>query len=119
RSQASGKWREVLTRLEMQLPATPKQHGPCPACGGKDRFRFDDRDGRGTWFCNQCAPQAGDGFRLIQNVRGCEFPEPLQLVADALGYQPTNGEPSRKIVATYDYTNVAGALLFQVVRFVP
>ena len=60
RNQASGKWREVLTRLGMDLPPTAKQHGPCPTCGGKDRFRFDDRDGRGTWFCNQCEPQAGD-----------------------------------------------------------
>jgi len=89
RIQADGKWREVLTRLGLDLPPTAKQHGPCPTCGGKDRFRFDDRDGRGTWFCNQCDPQAGDGFRLIQNVRGCEFPDALQLVADALGIATT------------------------------
>lgn len=119
KDQARGKWREVLVRLGMELPATPKQHGPCPRCEGKDRFRFDDQEGKGTWFCNQCQPQAGDGFDLVRNVRGCTFPEALQLVADALGYQPTNGEPSRKIVATYDYTDAAGAVLFQVVRFVP
>jgi hypothetical protein len=119
REQARGRWREILPQLGMDLPASAKQHGPCPTCGGKDRFRFDDQEGKGTWFCNQCQPQAGDGFGLVQNVRGCDFPHALQLVADALGYQPLNGEAPRKIVATYDYTDATGTLLFQVVRFAP
>ena len=119
REQALGKWREILPRLGVNLPATPKQHGPCPACGGKDRFRFDDQGGRGTWFCNQCDPKAGDGFALVQNVKRCDFPQALQLVADALGYHPVNGHSERRIDAEYNYTDAAGTLLFQVVRFVP
>jgi putative DNA primase/helicase len=87
REQSLGKWREILTRLGMDLPANSKQHGPCPTCVGKDRFRFDDEDGRGTWFCNQCTPQAGDGFALVQNVRGCDFPEAMRLVADSSGWK--------------------------------
>ena len=96
-----------------------QEAGPCPTCGGKDRFRFDDEDGRGTWFCNQCTPQAGDGFALVQNVRGCDFPEAMRLVANALGAHPSQEETPRKIVATYDYVDATGALLFQVVRFIP
>ena len=84
-SQAQGRWRAILTRLNIHVPARPMQHGPCPACGGKDRFRFDDLEGRGTWYCNQCEPHAGDGLALIQNVTGCRFPEALALVAEALG----------------------------------
>ena len=44
-------------------------------CGGADHFRFDDKEGRGTWFCNQCG--AGDGLKLIWEgvrrvgIRGC------------------------------------------------
>lgn len=116
---ARGKWRGIFSSCQITVPATPKKHGPCPTCGGKDRFRFDDEDGRGTWFCNQCTPQAGDGFDLVQNVRGCDFPHALQLVADALGAHPSQGETPRKIVATYDYTDAESALLFQVVRYVP
>ncbi len=119
RGQAMGRWREISLRLGMDIPASPKQHGPCPACGGKDRFRFDDQDGKGTWFCNQCQPQAGDGFALVQNVRSCNFPQALQLVADALGYQHRNGHSPRKIAETYDYTDADNTLLFQVVRFLP
>jgi hypothetical protein len=119
REKAIGRWREILLRLGLDLPATAKQHGPCPACGGKDRFRFDDQEGKGSWFCNQCLPQAGDGFDLVGNVRGCDFPQALQLVADALGYQPRNGDSSRTIIATYDYTDADNTVLFQVVRFLP
>jgi putative DNA primase/helicase len=71
RAQAHGRWRSILLHLAIDVPPTPKKHGPCPACGGKDRFRFDDKDGRGTWFCNQCRPQAGDGFALMRSVKGC------------------------------------------------
>jgi putative DNA primase/helicase len=53
RGEARGKWREILRRFGVNLPPTGKQHGPCPACGGKDRFRFDDQESNGTWFCNR------------------------------------------------------------------
>jgi phage/plasmid primase-like uncharacterized protein len=43
----------------MQLAGlTPDQltdtHQPCPLCGGEDRYRFDDLNGTGSWYCNQC-----------------------------------------------------------------
>lgn len=82
-------WPCILSRLAIHVPSVPMKHGPCPACEGTDRFRFDDKDGHGTWFCNQCSPQAGDGFALVQNVRGCDFLGALQLVADAMGEHPT------------------------------
>lgn len=40
-------------------------------CGGKDRFRFDNKDGLGTYFCSQCG--SGDGFMLAQKVSGKPF----------------------------------------------
>ena len=32
--------------------------GPCPKCGGKDRFRVDPERG---WFCRQCTGEPGSG----------------------------------------------------------
>lgn len=60
------RWPSVLSALNIPVPPNGK-HGPCPACGGKDRFRFDDKEGRGTWFCNRCGH--GDGLDLIALVR--------------------------------------------------
>ena len=52
---------------------------------GRDRFRFDDQQGAGTWFCNQCQPHAGDGFTLVQKVRHCTFPAAVRMVAGEVG----------------------------------
>src|SRR3546814_10579905 len=47
------------------------KHTPCPTCGGKDRFRFDNNDGRGTYNCNKCGP--GDGVQLVMMKTGWPF----------------------------------------------
>lgn len=79
---ACGQWRTIFYSLSIEVPDNPKVHAPCPACGGKDRFRFDDIEGRGTWICNQCG--AGDGFALIKNVFQCDMFEATQKVANIL-----------------------------------
>lgn len=121
RERARGNWRSILGSLGLILPATAMKHGPCPSCGGKDRFRFDDKDGLGSWYCNQCEPRAGDGFALIMNVFSCDFAHALETVSLELGHSPLNGtsKQERRIVATYDYIDNAGELCFQVVRFEP
>jgi putative DNA primase/helicase len=65
RDSAKGKWRGILIALGMNESYLKDQHGPCPLCrDGKDRFRFDDKDGDGTYYCNQCG--AGSGSQLVQ-----------------------------------------------------
>ena len=95
RERARGQWVTVIfPALGIGVPSNPKRHGPCPTCGGKDRFRCDDKDGRGTWFCSQCEPHSGDGFALVQRVRGCNFKETLHAVASILGLEPSY-QPNR------------------------
>lgn len=65
----NGAWRQTLENYGCQLPSG-RHHGPCPVCGGKDRFRFDDKEGRGTWFCSQCDPQSGGGLLLLSRFLG-------------------------------------------------
>lgn len=97
RDAATGRWPAIFALLGIEV-GTGK-HRACPACGGKDRFRFDDRDGRGSWFCNQCDPQAGDGFRLVQHVRGCDFPEALKIVAGVLGLDHAHASTHRSLTS--------------------
>ncbi len=59
-----GQWRQVLESYGAQLPRG-KNHGPCPICGGRDRFRFDDKNGLGTWYCGRCIPSSGGGLKLL------------------------------------------------------
>jgi putative DNA primase/helicase len=65
---AQGRWREILPRFGSYTRFLTNKHGPCPICGGKDRFRFDDRDGSGSYYCNQCGP--GPGLLLVRKMRG-------------------------------------------------
>lgn len=68
---ARGKWRGILLEMGVDRSFLTGKHGPCPLCGGKDRFRFDDKDGRGTYFCSGCG--AGSGMDLVQKVAGLDF----------------------------------------------
>jgi putative DNA primase/helicase len=65
---ARGRWCEILPRLGINAQFLVNKHGPCPLCGGRDRFRFDDRDGTGSYYCNQCG--SGVGVILIRKLRG-------------------------------------------------
>ncbi|SUE86050.1 bacteriophage P4 DNA primase [Salmonella enterica] len=62
------------------------RHQSCPVCGGSDRFRFDDKEGRGTWFCNQCG--AGDGLKLVEKVFGVSASEAAGKVNAVTGNLP-------------------------------
>lgn len=79
---ACGHWPELLAAMGIDTPHRGK-HGPCPACGGKDRFRLDDKGGRGTWICNQCGN--GDGLDLLVRVTGKSTKEAAELLAPLVG----------------------------------
>lgn len=63
-----GRWLGILPQLGVFPRFLTGKQTPCPKCEGKNRFRFDDKEGRGTYFCNSCG--AGDGFQLISLVTG-------------------------------------------------
>jgi putative DNA primase/helicase len=79
-------WPVVLAQLGIdEAFLRPKKAGPCPACGGRDRYVFDNRSNRGDYFCRHCG--AGDGFQLLQRAHGWTFRETLQRVAEAAGLE--------------------------------
>jgi len=75
----TGKWHGVLAELGVPVECLQNKHGPCPICKeGKDRFRFDDSNGKGTYFCSHCG--AGEGFKLLQGIYGWTFRECLDAI---------------------------------------
>ena len=79
--QACGHWPHILPALGVKV--IKNRHQACPVCGGADRFRFDDKEGRGTWFCNQCG--AGDGLKLVEKVLGLSAGEAAKQVNAVTG----------------------------------
>lgn len=64
--------REIVDKLDAHLAlqrAGREQVGPCPVCGGRDRFSINLD--RGVFNCRNCG--GGDGIKLVQHVLGCDF----------------------------------------------
>jgi putative DNA primase/helicase len=84
---ARNRWPEILPVLGIDVSFLRNRHGPCPACGGKDRFRFDNKGGDGTYYCNQCG--AGDGITLVRKVNGWDFKTACDEIVRIIGTTPT------------------------------
>ncbi|HGJ5857252.1 primase-helicase zinc-binding domain-containing protein [Arsenophonus nasoniae] len=80
KQQATGRWQGILASLGAEVPLN--RHTACPACGGKDRFRFDDKEGNGTFICNQCG--SGDGLDLVRRLFNVDVTEAAKEVAKVI-----------------------------------
>lgn len=83
---ASGRWSSILTSNGFPNEYLSTQHGPCPKCGGTDRYRaFDDFEQTGGVLCNQCySHKNADGFSTLQWWLGCDFARAAKSVAEFL-----------------------------------
>jgi putative DNA primase/helicase len=79
--EAQGKWVGLMQHFGLNLKY--RKHQPCPMCGGKDRFIFDDKENRGTFHCNNCG--AGTGFTLLTKVKGWEMRQAMAEVEKVVG----------------------------------
>ncbi len=86
KAKASGRWLEIVSAIGgVSANALAGQHGPCPRCGGKDRFRaFDDFPSTGGTICNQCGTHT-DGIATVSWLLGCDVSAACHRLADHLG----------------------------------
>jgi len=72
---ARGRWPQILNAFGIDRKFLRNKHGPCPCCGGKDRFRFDNLQGSGSYYCNGCGASKGDGagIPLLMKLRNWDF----------------------------------------------
>ena len=50
--------------------------GPCPRCGGTDRFFVNTA--KGYFGCRSCRPRGGDVIDLVMHIDGCTFTEAVE-----------------------------------------
>ena len=94
RTVAQGRWPTILMALGVDERALSGKHCACPLGGGRDRFRFDDKEGRGTYFCSGCG--AGDGVNLVMGITGQSFRDVAQRIEQiASVVQPSGIKPGR------------------------
>jgi len=72
--------------------------GPCPFCGGEDRFRVQPE--RGQWFCRNCSPDARwqDAIAFVQRRDSLPFREACERLAGAASLASI-AEPGRRPMA--------------------
>ena len=70
KQRAHGRWSEVLAVAGVEERILRHRNGPCPACGGNDRFQYTDKFGEGNYHCRSCG--AGGGFKLLQAGLGLD-----------------------------------------------
>ena len=76
-------WKTVLINFGISEEFLVNKHGPCPCCGGRDRYRWDNKTNNGDYFCNSCG--AGDGLSLIQKFNGWDFATTAKELIEYLG----------------------------------
>ncbi|MGO4337828.1 toprim domain-containing protein [Labrys sp. KB_33_2] len=81
-----GRWAGILPALGVSPTYLRDKHGPCPICGGKDRWRWDNKGGTGSWICSHCG--AGDGMSLLMRLNGWDFKEGARRVEEIVGGVP-------------------------------
>jgi len=52
--------------------------GPCPFCGGADRFHVVPEAGK--WYCRQCTPRGGDAIDYVQRREQVAFQAAIDLL---------------------------------------
>jgi putative DNA primase/helicase len=85
---ARGRWHGILPAIGINEKFLKRKNGPCPLCGGKDRWRFTDIDGKGTWYCNNC--RGGSGVDLVMKFAGLPFREAALQIERLIGEAPAN-----------------------------
>lgn len=96
RAESVGRWVSIFRALGIDVREDGK-HGPCPSCGGKDRFRLDNKEGRGDYFCSGCG--AGDGFMLVEKVMGVDIRGAMDAVSHVIGGCEKNTVPKEKTIS--------------------
>ena len=79
---AKGKWRGILMSLGLPEKCLRDKHGPCPLCTSEDNFRWDNKDGTGSFICT-C--RAGSGMDLAIEYTGRDFKEVAKLIDGMVG----------------------------------
>lgn len=81
---AAGRWADILAHAGLSDKALSGRNGPCPICGGKDRFRW--AKARELWVCNNCTESKYAGpMDLLMRLLGLEFKEAAEWVESHLG----------------------------------
>jgi hypothetical protein len=109
---------EIARQRGIEVNGKVERKGPCPRCGGTDRFSINTS--KQKWNCRGCEC-GGDVIELVKFLDGSEFAEAVEKLTGEPAPTPkkANGgeKGEKKLEETYDYRDEEGRLLFQALRY--
>lgn len=80
---AKDRWPDLLARCGIpEEYLRLKKAGPCPLCGGRDRYSFTDKYGDGDYHCRHCGP--GKGLKLLMEYRSLAWVQAVDELLEAM-----------------------------------
>jgi putative DNA primase/helicase len=108
----NGRWRDILPiAAGFDGALLRNRHGPCPLCDAKTSFRFDDKDGAGTWICTHCG--AGKPLKLVMDRLGCDYWTAVEEIIKAAGIAPMTAPDPRAPVDSEEHCRQARIALWK------
>ena len=108
---------DELARRGIKLRRKGSEHeGPCPKCGGRDRFSV--HPGKHVWNCRACST-GGDVIALVEHLDGGTFDQNVTTLAGPLINGKANSKHAARrapVVTEHRYEDESGELHFVVVR---
>lgn len=79
-------------------------HGPCPSCGGRDRFHvWPGQKDHGTWWCRGCE-RGGDAIAYFREVEGMSYRDACGRLGIDPGTAPAINASPKKQAARSRFT---------------
>src|SRR5262245_41861881 len=102
-------------RRSIKLNGKKERCGPCPKCGGDDRFAINTK--KQVFNCRGCGA-CGDTIALVQFLDGVDFTHACQTLTGEPPPKTNSAERRLKkiVVAEYLYHNADGMVAFAVER---
>jgi Protein of unknown function (DUF3631)/CHC2 zinc finger len=98
----------IIEERQIKLRGHIERVGPCPKCGGVDRFSINTK--KQVWNCRGC-DVGGDVIKLVEHLDDTNFTSAVQMFA---GEPPpkVNGKDRKEFL----YTDASGTVLFATER---
>jgi putative DNA primase/helicase len=106
----------IAEERSIKLRGRIERVGPCPRCGGTDRFSINIR--KQLWNCRECQ-KGGDVIALVQHLDGVDFITAVNTLAGPIPGAKTKADGKdhpHASVQEFPYTDENGNVLFVVDR---
>jgi predicted nucleic acid-binding Zn ribbon protein len=87
----AGRVEDEIERRGIKLVGRVDRCGPCPQCGGKDRFSINVR--KQVFLCRGCAAR-GNVIALVRFLDGCDFREAVECLTGERAPAPSRPAPA-------------------------